>query len=71
MFQEALQFQSANVFCYIKQTAIRVIGQMLPPLTWQIFQIVVDYFSLLVSTCVLNHSHAHWLLNDVLHFAIP
>jgi hypothetical protein len=47
-----------------------VIGQVFPPLTWHIFQIIVDYLSLVVSTYVLNHSHGHWLLSDVLHFAI-
>jgi len=49
---------------------VKVIGQAPPLLTWQISQIVVDYFSLVVSTCDLNQSHGHWLLNDVLHSTI-
>jgi hypothetical protein len=40
------------------------------PLTWHICQIVVDYFSSIVTTCVLNQYRGHWLLSDALHFAI-
>jgi hypothetical protein len=43
---------------------------MLPPLTWQIFQTIVDCLSLVVYVCVFNSSHGHWFLNDALHFAI-
>ncbi len=49
---------------------MKVIGQVPPLLTWHIYQIVVDYLSLVVSTCVLNQSHGHWFLNDVLHSII-
>jgi hypothetical protein len=41
-----------------------------PPLTWQISQTIVDCLSLTVFACVLNQSHGHWLLNDVLHSTI-
>jgi hypothetical protein len=70
MFQKALQFQSTIVFCYNKQTTMRVIGQTLPPLTWQIFQTIVDCFSPIVFACVFNQSHGHWLLSDALHSTI-
>jgi hypothetical protein len=40
------------------------------PLTWHICQIVVDYFSSIVITCVLNQYRGHWLLSDAFHFAI-
>jgi len=43
---------------------------MPPPLTWQIFQIIINCLSLVVFTYVLNQSHGHWLLNDVLHSTI-
>jgi len=33
MFQEALQFRSTIVFHYNKQTIMKVIGQVSPPLT--------------------------------------
>jgi len=36
MFQEALQFVLPIMFCYSKQTIVKVIGQVPPPLTWQI-----------------------------------
>jgi hypothetical protein len=39
-------------------------------MTWHICQIVVNYLSLVVTTCVLNQSKEHWLLSDALHFAI-
>jgi hypothetical protein len=54
MFQETLQFQFAIVLYYSKQIVVKVIGQMPPPLTWQISQTIVDCPSLVVSTCVLN-----------------
>jgi hypothetical protein len=41
-----------------------------PILTWQISQTIVDCLSPAVFTCVLNQSHGHWLLSDVLHFTI-
>jgi hypothetical protein len=59
MFQEALQFRSAIVFYYNKQIVVKVIGQMLPPLTWHISQTVVDCLSLVVSAYVINQSHGH------------
>jgi len=43
---------------------------MLPPLTWQIFQTIVDYLSAIVSTCVFNQLRGHWFLNYVLNSAI-
>jgi hypothetical protein len=67
MFQEALQFCSTIVFCYSKQIVVRVISQMSPPLTWHIFQIMVDCLSPIVFACVLNQSCGHWVLNDALH----
>jgi hypothetical protein len=45
MFQEALQFQSTIMFCYSKQTIMRITGQMPPPLTWHISQIIMDCLS--------------------------
>jgi len=38
-----------------------------PPLTWHIFQIIVNFFGLIVSTCISNQSKAHWLLFDALN----
>jgi len=70
MFQEALQVRSTIVFCYNKQTTTRVIGQTPPPLTWQIFQTIIDYFFPIMFACVFNQSHGHWLLSDALHSTI-
>jgi hypothetical protein len=33
-------------------------------------KMVVKTLSSFVSTCVLNHSHCHWLFHDVLYFII-
>ncbi len=41
-----------------------------PPLTWHDYQIIVDCLSPIVTTCVLNQSKGHWLLNDALHSTI-
>jgi hypothetical protein len=49
---------------------VRIIGQVFPPLTWQISQTIVDCLSLVIYVCVFNQSHGHWLLSDVLHSAI-
>jgi hypothetical protein len=47
------------------------ISACVPPLlTWHVAQIVVDVPSLVVTTCVLNQSHGHWLFNHDLHSAI-
>jgi hypothetical protein len=59
MFQEALQFRSAIVLYYNKQNVVKVIGQVPPPLTWHISQIVMDYFSPIVSIFLKNQSHSH------------
>jgi len=47
-----------------------MIAQMPFTVTWHIFQIIVNVFSPIVFTCVLNQSKSHWLLSDALHFAI-
>jgi len=43
---------------------------VLPPLTWHIFQTIVDYLSLVVSAPIFNYSCGHGILNDALHSAI-
>jgi hypothetical protein len=39
-------------------------------LTWEISQIIVDYLSPIVTTCVLNESSGHWPLTNALNFVI-
>ncbi len=70
LFQKALQYFEAIVHCYSKQTIIRISVHVPCLLTWHVAQIVVDVPSLVITTCVLNQSHGHWLLSDALHFAI-
>ncbi len=41
-----------------------------PALTWHICQIVVDCFSLLITTYVLNQYKGHWLLSDSFYSTI-
>jgi hypothetical protein len=43
---------------------------MLPPLTWHIFQIIVDVFSLIMFVYVFSQSKGHSLLRDALNFTI-
>jgi hypothetical protein len=45
-------------------------AQVPPPLTCHIFQIIVDVLSPIMFACVINQSKFHWLLNDVLNYAI-
>ncbi len=37
------------------------------PLTWHISQIIVDVLFLVVSVCVLNQFHGHWLFLNALN----
>jgi len=39
---------------------------MPPPLIWYIYHIIVVCLSPIVTICVLNHSHRHWLLSNAL-----
>ncbi len=70
MFQKALLFWNAIILCYNKQIVMKVVGQVPPPFTWHICWIIVDFLSLIVSTCVLNQLHGHLLLSDALNYAI-
>jgi hypothetical protein len=70
MFQEVLQFCYAIILYYNKQIVVTIIGRAHPPLTWKFFQTIVQCLFPIVSTCVLNQSHGHWLISDVLHSAI-
>ncbi len=56
MFQETLQFRFVIVLCYIKHIILKVTSWMLPCLTLQISQIIVDCLSPIVSAHVLNQS---------------
>jgi len=47
-----------------------VIGHVSPPFICHISQIIVDCLFHIVTTCVLNWSRGHWLLNDAIHIAI-
>jgi hypothetical protein len=58
------------MLCYSKQSLVRMTTKIPPSLTWHIYQIVINCLSLVVTTCVLNQSRGHWLLNDALHFTI-
>ncbi len=58
------------MLCYSKQIVVKVTSQMPPPLIWHICEIIVDCLSPITYVCVLNQSHGHWLLNDVLHSTI-
>jgi hypothetical protein len=41
-----------------------------PPLTWHVYQIIVDSHGPIVFAYILNQSRGHWLLNNALNFAI-
>ncbi len=49
---------------------MRIIGCVPSLLTWEVTQIIVYIFFLVVNACVLNQSHEHWLFFDVLHVTI-
>jgi hypothetical protein len=58
------------MFCYSKQSFVRMTIKVPPPLTWHICQIVIDCSFFVVTTCILNQFEGHWLLSDAFHFAI-
>jgi hypothetical protein len=70
MFQKVLLFHSAIVICCSKHIIVKVICRVLPLLTWQICQIIVNCLFPIVLACVLNELDGHWLLGDALHFTI-
>ncbi len=70
LFEEALEYCEAIVCCYSKWTIVRIYVHVPTPFTWHVAQMVVDLISLVVSACVLNQSHGHWLLTNAFHFAI-
>jgi hypothetical protein len=45
-----------------------MIARVTPPLTWHIYQFIVDTLGFVVSISILNQSKGHWLLNDALNF---
>jgi len=49
---------------------MKITSRVFPPLTWHISQIIVDVLFLVVSACVLNQSHGHWLFFDALNAII-
>jgi hypothetical protein len=63
-------FKDAIMFCYSRQSLVKMTIPMPPPLTWHICQIIVNSFSLIVTTCALNQSRGHWMLIYALNFAI-
>jgi len=46
------------------------LGKFVMSLTWDVFQIIIDFLSFVVGACVLNQSHGHWLFFDALHVKI-
>jgi hypothetical protein len=49
---------------------MKVIDHVLPPLTWHIFQIMIDVLFSVVNVYVLNQSCGHYLLFDALNVTI-
>ncbi len=49
---------------------MKVISRVPPPLTWHIFQIIVDVLFSIVNVCLLNQPCGHWLLYDDLNITI-
>jgi hypothetical protein len=70
LFQEALQFRVVIVLCYNQQTRVRVTSHVPPPLTWHIYQIIVDVLFLIITAYVLNHFCGRWLFSDALNVTI-
>jgi hypothetical protein len=56
--------------CYSKQINVQVSSCVPPPITWFIYQIIIDYLSLVIYTCILNQPVGHWLLSNALNSTI-
>jgi hypothetical protein len=64
-FQETLQFKGTIVLFNSCQTIVKITIHVFPPLTWDVSQIIVDIFFLIVSACVLHQSCKHQLLSNL------
>ncbi len=64
-----MQFWNDIVLYYNKHVTMKMTPKVPPLLTWHIPQIIVNYI-LPIIICVLNQPHGHWLLSDVLQYAI-
>jgi hypothetical protein len=70
LFQEALLFQKAIVFCYNKQIAIQILAKFhLLLLNIFLKQLLICLFKIVI-VCVLNQYGGHLLLSDVLNSTI-
>jgi hypothetical protein len=58
------------MLCYILQTIVCVFSQVSPFFIWHIFQTIVDCSSSIIIVYVQNQFRSHWLLSDVVNFAI-
>ncbi len=69
-FSRGIAISKSNYSFYSKHITIRMIALVFPPLTWHIFQIIVDALSLDMFICVFNQSKGHWVLSDALNSTI-
>jgi len=65
----SLQFKDI-ILCYNWHDTLRMTPRIPPPLTWHVFQNIVDSLGPVVFACIMNYSRGHWLLSDALNFAI-
>jgi len=49
---------------------MKIVGHVLPPLFWDVFQMIMDFIFLIVSGCVLKKSCGNWLIFSAVHVAI-
>ncbi len=49
---------------------MRITSHLFSPIIWNVFEIIVDIFFMVVSAYVFNQSHGHCLFFDALHVAI-
>jgi hypothetical protein len=59
MFQKALSFWKAIVFCYSRQIGVKVTSCIPPSPTWHKLQIIEETLSPIIIDYVLNQSTGH------------
>ncbi len=69
-FSRSITISKNKCLILQQQVKVRMNARVPPPLTWHIFQIIVDVLSLIMFACVLNQYKCHCLLNDALNYAI-
>jgi hypothetical protein len=70
MFEKTLEFKQTIITCYKRQKTIALQQKVVKAQTWVVTKVITSTLNHVVTTCVMNQSHGHWLLLNVLTIAL-